>query len=165
MLVKLIKNQKGALSTTFAVLLPLILIVMALVLDGFRIFVLKHELQSVVDSSALAGASAVEGKLTIDPVTGLSTGNDKLALDANMADIYAVQLLNENIAAHNFTGQGINNIQIVEHHAIDKNVDGTLDGYFIKVTANIDSLLYGQLTGAGKTIQINREAEAVADKD
>lgn len=164
MLFKLLKNQKGVLSTTFAILLPLILIVMAVVLDGFRIYVLKHELQSVVDSSALAGASAVQGKIVFDSTTDEITGQ-KLVLDPNLADIYATQLLAQNIAAHNFTGQGIKNIQIVEHHAIDKNVDGTLDGYFMKVSADIDSLLYGQLTGAGKTIQIDREAEAMADED
>lgn len=164
MFVRLLKSQKGVLSTIFAILLPLILIVMALVLDGFRIFVLKHELQSVADSSALAGASAVQAKLSdFDPVTGLPAG-EKLVLDPILADSFATQLLSENITAHNFTGQGIKNVQIMDKRAIDKNVDGTLDGYYIKLSAEIDSLIYGPLTGAGKTINIYREAEAKADR-
>lgn len=164
MLVKLLKNQKGVLSTTFAILLPLILIVMAMVLDGARIFVLKHELQSVADSAALAGASATQGKLTdFDPVTGMPLG-EKTVLDPILADSYATQLLYENIAAHNFTGQGIENVQVLDKRAIDKNVDGTLDGYYIKLSAEIESLIYGPLTGDGKTITIHREAEAIAEK-
>lgn len=136
---------------------------MAVVLDGFRIFVLKHELQSVADSAALAGASAVQGKIVFDPVTGTPIG-ERLELDPNTADIYATQLLSQNITAHNFSGQGITNVQTIDKGAIDADVDGTLDGYYIKLSAEIESLIYGQLTGKGKTLKITREAEAKCEK-
>ncbi|MBO8128946.1 MAG: Tad domain-containing protein [Peptococcaceae bacterium] len=147
------------MSTFFVILLPLVLMFMALCFDGMRIFVLKHELQSVVDAASLAGSSAIQAKLTM--VGNVPVGTH-LELDPITADLYAIELLNENIAKHNFDKQGITNVQVIENRAVDTDVDGILDGYYMKVSAEIESFLYGPLTGSGRKITIVREAEARA---
>lgn len=72
------KKQKGAVIVTFALVLMFLLGFMGIALDFGRMFIVKTELQTVVDSCALAAAQELDGQgssITRAQNAGLAAGN------------------------------------------------------------------------------------------
>lgn len=72
------KKQKGAVIVTFALVLMFLLGFMGIALDFGRMFIVKTELQTAVDSCALAAAQELDGQgssITRAQNSGLAAGN------------------------------------------------------------------------------------------
>lgn len=55
------KQERGAALILFAVLIPVMMGIIGLVLDGGRVFIMNNEQQDLADAAALAGASKLDG--------------------------------------------------------------------------------------------------------
>lgn len=58
---RLLRNEDGTVLILFAVLIPVIMGIIGLVLDGGRAFIVNNELQDLADAAALAGAKELDG--------------------------------------------------------------------------------------------------------
>ncbi|MTI80045.1 MAG: hypothetical protein FH758_04030 [Firmicutes bacterium] len=153
---KFLKCQKGFVTAFVAVLLPLFLLFGALGMDYGRAFILKHQLQSACDAASLAGASAVSAKLMTDPM-GVVVG-EKLILDPAIAEVRATEVWNQNVTSLKLIEKGVTIVDTSNHAAIDGDSDGYIDSYKWGVTAKIDSIIAGPLTGVGNEIPVTRVA-------
>lgn len=156
----LITDQRGWVTAIFSVILPILLLFGALGLDYGRAFVLKHQLQSACDAASLAGASAVNAKIITDENGNVVKG--KLVLDPIVAEARAADIWNQNVLSLKFNEKGVTIIDTSNHMPLDSDSDGYLDSYRWGVTAKIQSIIAGPITGAGNEIIVTRVADSKA---
>lgn len=155
----LIKSEKGAVLSMISIYLTVLFLVVAFVIDGVSILGKKHELQSVADASSLAGTSAVKAQLVFDENGNYS--GQRPVIDSDLADVYAADLLNQNVNVKDFNGHSVT-ITGTTAYSVDADSDGYLDSYRVEITADVESFLYGPLTGQGNQISIRRWAQSKA---
>jgi len=64
---RLLKEEGGAVLILYALLIPVIIGIIGLAIDGGRVFIVNSELQNLADAAALAGAAELDG--TADGMT------------------------------------------------------------------------------------------------
>lgn len=153
---RILRDQKGTITSYAAILMTLILLFTALGLDLGRAFILKHQLQAMCDAASLAGASAVHAEFLYDDYGGIK--GQILVVTVPLCDEYAQDTFNQNIAAAGFDREGVT---VTSYHGwpFDANGDGYLDSYHAEITAEIRTRLLGPIMGMD-TITVFRKAEA-----
>lgn len=136
------------------------LVVLAIGVDALRVLVLKHTLQSAADAASLAAVSAV----SVKQVTGGSGFREVLVLDPAAADIYAGDVFRQNERDNHFKKQGID-VTGFSGNSLDTNGDGLPDSYRMEVRANIESFLFGPLTGRGSEMKVVRVSQTKVEFD
>lgn len=145
-----LKDQHGAMFITWTSIFMLVMCTFAaLALDGGMVALRKHVVYSCADAGALAGATATEAKLVLD--AGMNPVGEKKVINPIFADIFADQTVTLNESQMRFNQRGIR-LQTRQGYSVDDNSDGDYDGYFLRLTGNVDAPLWGRIFGSSSEI-------------
>lgn|GEM_PF-3322794 len=160
---KIWADQRGNFSLIWAsILITFFLGICAVVIDGGTAVLKKHIILNVGDAAALAGSSAVEGKLVFDDF-GNPVG-EMPVLNPIIADTYAAGTLDANMAAMKFNQRGIA-LEETYGAAVDADGDGYIESYSLRLRGTIDAPLFGPVLGLSDRIPFDKTVVAKVRQD
>jgi len=125
----ILRNQKGYSVILVPIILSLIASFVALNFDFGRVFILKHQLQSVADSAAVAGASMIKVEFLVDSNGRFQFDNTQINMVDEKVYSEAELVYNKNMEILRLQEKGIT---ILEKKGTIK--DGKSFEYYIKAT-------------------------------
>jgi Flp pilus assembly protein TadG len=139
---KILRNERGIVFPLFVVFLSTFLVMSVLIFDLSRLFLFRHELQSIVDSLSLAGASAksVSPIYGSDPELGEIVTGYNSVIDPVLAQREAQSAMMFNRVA--FEKDNKQNGKIItnwEGHVVDNNK------FDVTVWGQMNTILYGKV--------------------
>jgi Flp pilus assembly protein TadG len=140
------KDEDGHVVVYFTLMLPVMMGLTGLVLDGGGLFNLHSELQALADASALAGAKELDG--TADAIT--------------RADDRARNLLSNDPRFSNVAASGSQVASVQFFSALDVATTDPTQAYFIQVTTVTRQVLPTFLRAVGATSADQTSASATA---
>jgi Flp pilus assembly protein TadG len=148
-LTKLCRDERGSIIIKFTIMLPVIMGIIGLGLDGSRFLMLNNESQDLADAAALAGAKELDG--AVDAIT--------------RADNAARTLLN-NAPRWSDLGSGqVATVEFFEKLNPDVPTTDPVRASLIKVTSTTRQVMPTFLRAAGATSNNQTSATATAGSD
>ena len=151
-------NEKGYSVVVIPIILGVLLLLIAFIFEYGRYVTIKHQLQSVADSAALAGVSMCRveySDITDIDNNGIVEDNTKVVLLNNKAIDEAEKYLNKNFESLNLDKVEINEDDViikVENNTLQIQIKATIRGVFATALFDKDNRL---------TITIIAKAEPV----
>lgn len=157
-MIKAWRDEKGGFILIFTtILMSFFLGMCAVVIDGGTSIFNKHIVVNAGDAAALAGTSAVEGKLVFDEFN--NPIGQRPVLNPVIADSYAMGTLTTNIEVMKFNQRGISVDEVIGV-SLDGDGDGNLDSYSIRLKGTVDAPLFGPILGLSERVPFDKTVVA-----
>lgn len=131
----LLRDESGSITILLVVMIPIFLLMMALITDICRVWVVLGEMQKALDAAALSGASAIVVQVEVDGYGHVYSS--QVTTDALEAESLAIEAFNQN-SIGNVTITALD--VIVNGSKVTVSAEGVVQSMLLKIVLGTNSL-------------------------